>query len=120
MLLPLQDGLIVTTGFDGECAELADRHYSRRTVGARQFLYSGKKLVLRDAGGLIVFGWMYPDAALRGWKDLRPLQAEGGVGLRWAKATYWESVKRAPWKPPERLKGILWKLANEGGADGKA
>jgi hypothetical protein len=65
VLLPLSDGLVETTGFDGECAELADRHYSRRTVGARQFLYSGRKLVLRDAAGLIVFGWMYPDAAMR-------------------------------------------------------
>jgi len=65
MLLPLFDGLVKTTHFDGECAELADRHYSRRTPGARQFLYSGRKLVLRDAVGLIVFGWMYPDAEMR-------------------------------------------------------
>jgi len=65
MLLPLTEGLIVTTGFDGECAELADRHYSRRTVGARQFLYSGRKLVLRDTESRVVFGWMYPDETMR-------------------------------------------------------
>jgi hypothetical protein len=42
-------------------ARLADRHYSRRTVGARQFLYSGRKIVIRDALGLVLFGWMFPD-----------------------------------------------------------
>lgn len=38
MLLPFTDALVVTTPFDAECSMLADRHYSRRTVGARQFL----------------------------------------------------------------------------------
>lgn len=65
MLLPFTDGLIRTTHFDRECAMLADRHYSRRTVGARQFAYSGRKLVLRDALGTVVFVWMYPELALR-------------------------------------------------------
>lgn len=65
MLLPLSDGLMRTTPFDHECAELADRHYSRRTVGARQFAYSGRKLVLRDAVGLVLFVWMFPDPEKR-------------------------------------------------------
>lgn len=46
-------------------AMLADRHYSRRTVGARQFLYSGRKIVIRDAPGDVLFGWLYPDEAMR-------------------------------------------------------
>ncbi len=61
MLLPFTDGLIRTTHFDAEMAMLADRHYSRRTVGARQFLYSGKKLVLRNSEGTVLFGWIWPD-----------------------------------------------------------
>lgn len=65
MLLPLSDGLMRTTHFDDECRQLADRHYSRRTIGARQFLYSGRKLVLRDADGLVLFAWLYPDPAMR-------------------------------------------------------
>ena len=65
MLLPFTDGLMRTTPFDDECRQLADRHYSRRTVGARQFAYSGRKLVLRDAQGLVIFVWMYPDPGLR-------------------------------------------------------
>ena len=65
MLLPLTDGLIRTSPFDRECALLADRHYSRRTVGARQFAYSGRKLVLRDTCGLVLFVWMFPDPAMR-------------------------------------------------------
>ena len=36
MLLPLTDGLIPTSPFDDECRQLADRHYSRRTVGAKK------------------------------------------------------------------------------------
>ena len=39
---------------------LADRHYSRRTVGARQFCYAGRKLVLRDTRGDVLFVWMWP------------------------------------------------------------
>lgn len=65
MLLPFETGLIRTTHFDAEMAQLADRHYSRRTVGARQFLYSGRKLVLRNAEGTILFGWVFPDPAMR-------------------------------------------------------
>jgi hypothetical protein len=65
MLLPFTDGLMITTPFDRECAMLADRHYSRRTVGSWQFAYSGRKLVLRDARGDVLFVWMFPDQALR-------------------------------------------------------
>lgn len=65
MLLPITDGLMRTTHFDHEMAALADRHYSRRTVGARQFLYSGRKLVLRNTEGTVLFAWIYPDPAMR-------------------------------------------------------
>lgn len=65
MLIPFTSGLIRTTHYDQECRQLADRHYSRRTVGAKQFSYSGRKLVLRDAAGLVVFVWIFPDEAMR-------------------------------------------------------
>lgn len=65
MLLPFTDELIVTTHFDPEMAQLADRHYSRRTIGARQFLYSGRKLVIRNSEGTMLFGWMFPDPQYR-------------------------------------------------------
>jgi hypothetical protein len=65
VMLPLWDGLVATNHFDAECSQLADRHYSRRTVGARQFLYSGRKLVLRDTAGLVVFGWLWPEEDMR-------------------------------------------------------
>lgn len=61
MIFAFSDSLIVTSHFDPEMAALADRHYSRRTVGARQFLYSGRKIVIRDAAGDVLFGWMFPD-----------------------------------------------------------
>ena len=65
MILPFTDGLIKTTHFDQEMRLLADRHYSRRTVGARQFCYSGRKLVLRNSEGTVLWVWMYPDPAMR-------------------------------------------------------
>jgi len=66
-MLPLYgDGrLVKTTHFDQEMRVLADRHYSRRTPGAKQFAYSGKKLVLRNEEGTILFVWMYPDPTMR-------------------------------------------------------
>jgi hypothetical protein len=65
MILPFTTGLIRTTHFDSEMAVLADRHYSRRTVGARQFCYSGRKLVLRNTEGTVLFVWMFPDPVMR-------------------------------------------------------
>ena len=65
VILPFTDGLIRTTHFDQECRQLADRHYSRRTIGAKQFAYSGRKLVLRDCLGDVLFVWMYPDETMR-------------------------------------------------------
>ena len=65
MLLAFDSRLIRTNHFDPEMAMLADRHYSRRTPGARQFCYSGRKLVLRNAEGTVLFVWMFPDASLR-------------------------------------------------------
>ncbi len=65
MLLPFHDRLMWTNHFDPEMAALADRHYSRRTVGARQFSYSGRKLVLRNAEGSVLWVWMFPDPEKR-------------------------------------------------------
>lgn len=64
-MLPFTSGLIRTTHFDDEMRQLADRHYSRRTIGARQFCYSGRKLVLRNAEGSVLWVWMFSDPALR-------------------------------------------------------
>lgn len=65
MLLPFTDGLVVSNGSDWELSWLADRHYSRRTIGARQFMNNGRKLVLRDTPGTVVFGWLWPQSELR-------------------------------------------------------
>lgn len=65
MMLPFWEGLVKTTHFDPEMRMLADRHYSRRTVGARQFSYAGRKLVLRDTAGDVLFVWMWPQDEMR-------------------------------------------------------
>lgn len=46
--------------FDKRGAELADGHYSRRTVGSPQFMPPGQTLVLVSADGASVFGWWRP------------------------------------------------------------
>lgn len=57
MMLPFTDTLIVTNKFDPEMAMLADRHYSRQSIGNRQFLPPGRTLCIRNAEGTVVFGW---------------------------------------------------------------
>jgi hypothetical protein len=59
MRLPFTDGLMVTTHFDGEMAALADRHYPRQKPGTRQFTPPARKLILRDAAGLVLFAWAW-------------------------------------------------------------
>lgn len=61
MMLPYTTGLMRTNKFDAECAALADQHYSRRksSIGSPQFMPPGKTMILRDAEGQIVFGWLH-------------------------------------------------------------
>lgn len=59
MLLPLTDNLLPCSPFDADCAALADRHYSRQTIGSPQFVGNGRKLVLRDTVGDVVFAWLW-------------------------------------------------------------
>lgn len=42
---------------------LADRHYSRRKIGAPQFMPPGQTIVLLSVDRLAVFGWWRPDPA---------------------------------------------------------
>jgi hypothetical protein len=66
----------------------------------------GKKWGLEETSRLI------EGAALLGWKDLRGLQADGGIGLRWARERYWrEQNRRTKWKPPTSMKQIFKELA---------
>ena len=59
MLLPFTEDLVLTSAGDAEMALLADRHYSRRKRGSRQFLYAGRKLVIHNSEGTILFGWLW-------------------------------------------------------------
>lgn len=65
MLLPFWEGLVVTSPVDPEMARLADRHYSRQRIGAREFVGNGRKLVLRDLAGDVVFAWLWPQDEMR-------------------------------------------------------
>lgn len=50
------------TKFDRRAVALADRHYSRRKIGALQFMPPGETIVLFHSGGA-VFGWWRPHPA---------------------------------------------------------
>lgn len=52
------------TKFDARGAALADRHYSRRTVGSPQFMPPGRTLVLITPEGDAVWGTHWPAAEL--------------------------------------------------------
>lgn len=49
-----------TTKFDPVACALADRHYSRRKVGAPQFMPPGQTVVLLSECTRAVFGWWRP------------------------------------------------------------
>lgn len=51
MDMPQYGPWMVTNQGDQACRQLADRHYSRQTIGAPQFCRPGRKLVLRTAQG---------------------------------------------------------------------
>lgn len=57
-----------TTKFDARAAALADRHYSRRTVGSPQFMPPGRTLVFVTTDGKAVWGthWPQPHLAMDG------------------------------------------------------
>jgi hypothetical protein len=65
-LLPFEpaDVLVAVKRTDTESRLLADRHYSRQTPGAREFMGNGRTLVLRNQAGTVVFGWLYPKSGL--------------------------------------------------------
>lgn len=48
------------TKFDPRTAAIADRHYSRRTIGSPQFMPPGETLVLLSIDERAVFGWWRP------------------------------------------------------------
>jgi len=58
-----------TSRADARAAALADRHYSRKTVGAAQFVPPGRCLVLltEAADALWVSSWPYPQYVKHAW-----------------------------------------------------
>jgi hypothetical protein len=56
MFLPFSD-VIVSKDGDPELREMADRHYSRQSIGHPLFIGPGRKIVLRNPEGTWVFAW---------------------------------------------------------------
>ncbi len=61
MLLDFGEQLVRVDKFDVESCVLADRHYSRQTIGSNQFMPPGRTIVLRSPAGDVVFGWLWQE-----------------------------------------------------------
>jgi hypothetical protein len=60
------------TKFDERACKLADRHYSRRKIGSRQFMPPGQTVILLSNDETAVFGWWrpHPDSGIKAWNKL--------------------------------------------------
>lgn len=60
------------TKFDPRSASLADRHYSRRTIGSPQFMPPGQTIILLGVDNAAVFGWWrpHPSSGIRAMNGL--------------------------------------------------
>jgi hypothetical protein len=58
------------TKFDPLACALADRHYSRRKIGAPQFMPPGETIVLLSLDHCSVFGW---------WRPMAPMKSMNGL-----------------------------------------
>jgi len=61
--LNFDDRLIISNRADVEMSLMADRHYSRRTIGSAQFTGPGTDLVLRNAEATVLFVWVWHNKA---------------------------------------------------------
>lgn len=52
---------MVTHQYDSRCADLADRHYSRQTIGSKKFSPPGRKLVLVTPDGKATWVTLCPE-----------------------------------------------------------
>jgi len=52
---------------DQSAREIADRHYSRQTIGAPQFVPPGRCLVLHEPGAYWVTSWPFAQYVLHAW-----------------------------------------------------
>lgn len=124
MLLPFTEGLLRTSKFDGEMAMFYDGHYSRQKMGSPQFMPPGETIVLRDAQGLILFGWLkqrYRDdgqqgiccSVFRNFSRRRSSEvireAEGWAYERWGRSRLFTYVNPAKIRSPNP--GYCFKMA---------
>lgn len=91
---------VLTNHFDPTVAALADRHYSRKKPGTRQFTPPGRKLVLVSACGRAgwVTSWPRPEFVRHAWPTawLCSFFRNEGAGL--SSALIREAVAASRWK----------------------
>lgn len=84
---------------DADCLPLADRHYSRKKIGARQFVPPGRSVVLKQPGALWVTSWPSDEYVLHAWRGawLNSLFRKEGEGIASEMIREAVAATRAEW-----------------------
>ena len=87
---------------DDHVRQLADRHYSRQTVGSPKFVAPGRSLVLRSLDGYSYWVTLWPMWAKHAWNGAfvcTAFRREGGDAL--ASDLIIDALKATRWKYPD-------------------
>lgn len=127
LMLPFAS-LVETGRFDRACAAMADRHYSRETLGSPQCAPPGELILLRSPMGDVAFGWVrmrFRKDGFSGWPNCFLfrnesqrrgseiiIEAERHAVCRWGKCwvfTYVDASKIRSTNPGCCFKKAGWK-----------
>jgi len=88
---------------DPRACKLADRHYSRKKVGAPQMMPPGRKIVLVTAAGDAVWGvnWPYPELVAHAWPNAMMCTIFRNEGPVLSSKLIVEAMACTRWKFPE-------------------
>tara|TARA_Y100000034_G_C6655749_1_gene287254 strand:+ start:58 stop:558 length:501 start_codon:yes stop_codon:yes gene_type:complete len=86
---------------DGAARELADRHYSRQTIGARGFVPPGRCFVLFQPRAYWVTSWPFAEYVKHAWAGAWVCSAFRNEGAGLSSTLIREAVAATRWKWPE-------------------
>lgn len=98
---------LISHRFDADSRQLADRHYTRQTIGAPQFVPPGRCIVLKTQCRRAAWttSWPYAEFTKHAWAGawINSLFRNEGAGLSSELIREAVAVTRALWpEPPER------------------
>ena len=83
---------------DPDARALADRHYSRQTVGAVNFVQPGRSLVLKTENAYWVTSFPYPEYVKRQWKNAWICSAFRNEGNILSSELIFDGISATRWK----------------------